>query len=643
MAAWLRNRTDVIWTVLVACAGFALYACTAAPSVLMADAGEFQFVPYIAGITHPTGYPLYTMLGWVWSHIVTVGNVAYRMNLFSALWGGITAGITYQVALWSLRLTAPECPPVWRRVLSILPAVLLAVSGTFWSQAIIAEVYGLNSAFIAAILYLALRLWASTTNDDGQTERWFALLALVCGLSLTHHRTIVLLFPALALFVWYVTRRARFPWSRAIPVLLAALLLPQLLYLYIPLRAPHAPYVDIQIAPSHTLVLYEKSVGGFLDLVMAGAFGGQLGEGPVTSDRLVMAIDLLARQFTWVGVGLGVIGVLASLRRRAWPFVILTAVPYLTYVVFNLLYFIGDIYVLFIPTYQIWVLWVGLAVWELARFISGVPAGRAARRAWAGALLVLLSLALPLYVFAGTLPAVNQRSNREAERFWQPILAQDLPEDAVLVSNDRDEIMPMWYFQYIDGLQPGWLGMFPLIVREPGYQDVTQVIDRALDSGRPVFLVKPMPGLELKYRLGTSGPVVRIIAPHGLQPPQHALAASFDDVVRLTGYDVSYPTPDTLEIVLFWSADQPMTTEFSSYVHLVDDAGQTVVTDDHQLGGAYYPTTAWKPGETLQDAHVLQVPAKATGEYALTAGLYAWPSMARLGQEVEIGTVTLGE
>ncbi len=317
-------------------------------------------------------------------------------------------------------------------------------------------------------------------------------------------------------------------------------------------------------------------------------------------------------------------------------------VPYLTYVVFNLLYFMGiSTCCSSQPTRSGAV--VGLAVWSLPvsspAFRRDAPPGgelgRCATRS--------VESCVALYVFAGTLPAVNQRSNREAERFWQPILAQDLPEDAVLVSNDRDEIMPMWYFQYIDGLKPGWLGMFPLIVREPGYQDVTQVIDRALDSGRPVFLVKPMPGLELKYRLGTSGPVVRIIAPHGLQPPQHALAASFDDVVRLTGYDVSYPTPDTLEIVLFWSADQPMTTEFSSYVHLVDDAGQTVVTDDHQLGGAYYPTTAWKPGETLQDAHVLQVPAKATGEYAVTAGLYAWPSMARLGQEVEIGTVTLGE
>ena len=643
MAAWLRNRAELTWTVLVACASIVLYACTAAPSVLMADPGEFQFVPYIAGITHPTGYPLYTILGWVWTHILAVGNVAYRMNLFSALCGGIAVGLTFQVALWSLRLATPDCPAAWRRVLAVLPAALLATSGTFWSQAVIAEVYGLNSAFFAASLYVALRLWAGAQETDGRTGRWLVLLALVCGLGLTHHRTIVLLFPGLALFVWYVTRRAQVRWSRTIPWLLATLILPQFLYLYIPLRAPHVPYLDLRLDATHELVLYEKNLGGFLDLVMAGAFGGQLAEGPLTTARLAMALDLLVRQFTWAGVGLGLIGVLAAIRRRAWSFVILTVVPFLIYVTFNLLYFIGDIYVLFIPAYQLWVLWIGLAMWEIARAVSGATAGRAMRRAWAGALFTLLGFTLAVYVFAATLPAIDQRGNRPAEQMWQPILAEDLPADAILVSNDRDEIMPMWYFQYIDGLRPGWLGMFPLIVREPGYQDVTGVIDRALSSARPVYLVKPMPGLELKYRLEASGPVVGVVAPHGSQPPHHALDASFDGVVRLTGYDVRHPTPDAMEIVLFWSAAQPMSADFSSYVHLVDDTGQTVVTDDHQLGGDYYPTTAWKPGETMRDVHVAQVSGRPAGEYAITAGLYVWPSMARLGQELEIGTATLGE
>ena len=65
---------------------------TLAPTVLAGDGGEFQFVPYLLGVAHPTGYPLYTLLGWLWSHLLPVGDVAYRMNLFSALLGGAGGG-----------------------------------------------------------------------------------------------------------------------------------------------------------------------------------------------------------------------------------------------------------------------------------------------------------------------------------------------------------------------------------------------------------------------------------------------------------------------------------------------------------------------------------------------------------------------
>ena len=456
----------------------------------------------------------------------------------------------------------------------------------------------MNSAFVATALYLALRMWASTQDGSkdrtGRPQRWLILLALVCGLSLTHHRTTVLLLPGLAVFAWYVTRRNQIVWSRIIPLLVAVLLLPQFLYLYIPLRAPYAPYASLRLDSSHELVLYEQSLGGFVDLVMAGAFGGQLAEGAVTGDRVTMAVDLLARQFTWIGVGLGVLGILAGFRRRDWPFLILTIVPWLTYVAFNLVYFIGDIYVLFIPPYQFWVLWIGLGVWEIVRVVSAVPVRHTKRLGWVTAIPILVSFALPFYVFASALPAVNQRGNREAERMWQPILTQELPEDAILVSNDRDEIMPMWYFQYIDGRRPGWLGMFPLIVREPGYADVTEVIDRALDSGRPVYLIKPMPGLELKYALEPAGAVVRVVAPLGAQTPEHALDISFDDTIRLLGYDVIRRGRDSLEdcaVLECTSPDGPG-------LFLVRPRGRRFRTD----GSERRPPTGWRvlPDDCLE-------------------------------------------
>jgi len=46
------------------------------------DTGEMQTVPYMLGITHPTGFPLFVLSGWVFSHVVAISTVAWRMNFF---------------------------------------------------------------------------------------------------------------------------------------------------------------------------------------------------------------------------------------------------------------------------------------------------------------------------------------------------------------------------------------------------------------------------------------------------------------------------------------------------------------------------------------------------------------------------------
>ena len=57
----------------LALAAFGLYLATLALTVLEADGGEFQFVPWLPGIAHPTGYPLYILLGWLWTHLLPFG------------------------------------------------------------------------------------------------------------------------------------------------------------------------------------------------------------------------------------------------------------------------------------------------------------------------------------------------------------------------------------------------------------------------------------------------------------------------------------------------------------------------------------------------------------------------------------------
>src|SRR5512144_2894353 len=111
-----------------------LYGMTAAPSVagLFDDTLEFQVVLPTLGIAHPSGYPLYTLLGKLATVLLPLRDPAGRANLFSA--AAAAVGVFYSLAL---RL-------VHHRGAAAVATVALAISPTWWSQATIAEVYALH-------------------------------------------------------------------------------------------------------------------------------------------------------------------------------------------------------------------------------------------------------------------------------------------------------------------------------------------------------------------------------------------------------------------------------------------------------------------------------------------------------------------
>ncbi len=664
---WLDDRFDLAVAVALGLLSLNLYLLTLAPTVLMADGGEFQFVPYLAGIAHPTGYPLYCILGWLWSHALPVGEVAYRMNLFSAVWAALAVGLLYLAAKRMLDAATPTLTETARRLAAAVAAATLAVSPTFWSQAVIAEVYSFNAFFVALVFYLLL-CWATAAPDGVPRATPYALLAaFVYGLSLTHHRTMILILPAVIAFAWLERRAVWRRWKVAL-VATVLLLLPLLLYLYVPLRAPHTPYLRIPLGADQTLVLYENTRQGFLDLVLGRVFSGQLGQGQMGGSRVAMAAGLLRRQFGLVGIALGLIGLLRLAGGRRWSLLALTGLAYGAMVGFNLAYFIGDIHVLFIPSYMVFCLWMaaGLATladgagalvvrwkgtpvryseaWETGyqKLIAGI-------RGLVAVAVLIPFLVLPIYLLVANYPQVDQSDNFAARDRWQTILAEPLPEGAVLVSNDRDEIMPLWYYQYVDGVRPDLIGLFPLIVPDPAYGNVGQVIDNALNAKRRVYFIKDAPGLEIKYQLRPFGTLTEIVGQAAEKAPQHPRQAVLTDrddeqAVRLTGYDQqphSVRPGEPLRITLYWQALRQLKHDYATFAHLVDQQGQGVPGgSDHLPGGDYYPSSLWRPGEVIRDQHVLTVPADLPpGAYQLLVGMYAYPSLEPLGQGLRVGQI----
>src|SRR5437868_4409438 len=83
---------------LAATPALLIYLRTVAPTIAAWDAGDFATAAYTLGVAHPPGYPLYTLIGFLFTHLVPVGDVGFRMNLLSALCGTVGVGVTAALA-----------------------------------------------------------------------------------------------------------------------------------------------------------------------------------------------------------------------------------------------------------------------------------------------------------------------------------------------------------------------------------------------------------------------------------------------------------------------------------------------------------------------------------------------------------------
>ncbi len=639
----LRHSDQVLAAVLGS-AAIILYVKTLAPTLLMADPAEFQLACYTLGIAHPTGYPLYLIVGWLWSHILPLGDAAYRLNLLSAAFAASAAGLLYLLVLRILRGALQGPSGALLRAVAAVCTLTLALSRTFWSQALTAEVYALNSLFVVLTLFLLLR-WS-----ESRSARALRLSTLIYGLSLTHHSTMLLFLPACVLFVW-LTDRLVFRNARSVLVLLLLGVLPLLLYLYIPWRAPTTPYLHLELVPGRTLELYDNTPRGFLGFLTGEMFIGALGVQAPLSERLAMAAGLLLRQFSVPGVALGLLGVvrlaLGGKGSVAHRLLALLALSYVALVGFTLVYNVGDIHVFYTPSYVVFAIWISAGMAWLVEMVRGMHWGAfSGARAPAGAVVALFVL-LPLNSLWNNYALVDKSGDYRARDWAEGILSQPVPEGAILVSNDRNEITPLLYLQYVEGVRPDLLTMFPLMLPGEEYSNVVRVIDGVLDVERPVLLVKPMPGLEIKYQMEPLGALVEVEGPAVTGQPEHPVGLALNGSLTLVGYSLDPSEPaagEELQLSLYWRAEQELEDDYHTYVHLLAEEEQAIAQSDHRPGQEYYPSSLWKPGETLLDVHVLSIPADGQGTVVtLLAGAYEYPSLAPLGSAVTLGQVRIAK
>lgn len=201
------SKIDLILAGLIFLLGLGLYVRTLAPGVLLGDSGEFQVLASTLGIAHNTGYPIYLLLGKLLSWL-PFQSVAYKVNLLSALAGGVALSEVYLI---SKLLTG-------KRLFSLVGPFILGINTIFWWQAVIAEVYTPAAAFTGGVILLVI-LWGKTSRPG-----YLFAAGLVGGLSLGIHTLVALLAPAIIIYI-AVKKADRKAWTLALAGGLAGLLI----------------------------------------------------------------------------------------------------------------------------------------------------------------------------------------------------------------------------------------------------------------------------------------------------------------------------------------------------------------------------------------------------------------------------------
>ncbi len=179
----LFSRGDLIAALIAAAISLAVFVFTAAPSVTLLDSGEFIVAAQGFGVPHPTGYPLWTLLAWLFTTFIPLGNAAWEITLLSGIFGALAVGIAALLIRSSAAWLHPQmatAAPRLTTTLAVSSALLAAFSLSFWSQATIVEVYTLHALLIGLYL-LSLYAWLRRPASNTIIYWCFFTLSLAFG------------------------------------------------------------------------------------------------------------------------------------------------------------------------------------------------------------------------------------------------------------------------------------------------------------------------------------------------------------------------------------------------------------------------------------------------------------------------------
>ncbi len=234
LALYRKNIPVYIFFAIVAF----LYLHNLTRDVYSGDVGDLVTASCVWGVAHPSGYPLFTFIGNLLCHLPLSIPPVTKVGLISAI-----ASFAGLIFFYKLSLHATKSV-----FLSLISTSILAFSNLFWLNAEIPEVFALNNFFVIVILYFAILF------HDEKKPKYLYLTAFFSGLAISHHHTIIFVFPAVLILI---LKHFSYIWKKKLLFKAILLSLAGLMpYLYIPIAAFRNPIINWDNARNLTNFLH---------------------------------------------------------------------------------------------------------------------------------------------------------------------------------------------------------------------------------------------------------------------------------------------------------------------------------------------------------------------------------------------------
>ncbi len=431
-----RDGTALVSSIL---APLVLYVLTMPRTVVLEDDGLFLMAGAHLGVAHPPGYPLYTLIVYLFT-LLPFGTVAFLGHLSSATLGALACGCVYVCG----RLIGASTIP------ALTASLLFAASEHFWSQAIVTEVYTLNALFFFGIY--ALLLYG--VRHPHRTGIWIGAAAAY-GLSLANHVPLtVLSTPGLILLAAIIRRTLYRKLALLLAILVCCAAIP---YVWMIWRSHQEILINFY-GPIDTFkeFWFYISRQGYVEVDFSPSAGW--------TDRFRF-IQWLGKELFWQltlpGYVLSVLGLIVLFRRSQFAIATSGLLVYLanSIVLIVLLRFDFDAFQVgvFRPysllCYGIQAIWLGIGLHVLYAWLAkALSFSKAFEPILKTGFATLTGVALVWWSVNSDWDVNDRSDNDFAERYAEMVFDL-LPEDAVLFVFG-DPTGPIGYYQFVESRRP---------------------------------------------------------------------------------------------------------------------------------------------------------------------------------------------